>query len=45
MRTLGWINEICINEADADERAAQVSLMSEIYRKATRGDCLARSVR
>jgi hypothetical protein len=31
-----WIDQLCINQADNDERSAQVSLMSEIYKKAAR---------
>lgn len=30
-----WIDQLCINQADDDERSAQVSLMSEIYKRAT----------
>jgi hypothetical protein len=29
-----WVDAICINQKDPDERAQQVSLMSEIYRYA-----------
>jgi hypothetical protein len=31
-----WIDQLCINQADNEERSAQVSLMSEIYKKAAR---------
>lgn len=31
-----WIDSICINQADLTERAAQVQLMTSIYRKAQR---------
>jgi hypothetical protein len=31
-----WIDAICINQADIQERNAQVSLMAFIYRRATR---------
>ncbi|PSN63435.1 HET-domain-containing protein [Corynespora cassiicola Philippines] len=31
----GWIDQICINQADLDERASQVSLMRRIYKRAT----------
>ncbi|KAF2132910.1 heterokaryon incompatibility protein [Dothidotthia symphoricarpi CBS 119687] len=31
-----WIDQICINQSDNDEKSAQVGLMSEIYKKATR---------
>lgn len=31
-----WIDSICINQADISERAAQVKLMTSIYRKAKR---------
>jgi Heterokaryon incompatibility protein (HET) len=31
-----WIDSICINQANIGERASQVSLMREIYRKAKR---------
>jgi hypothetical protein len=34
-RTL-WIDAICVNQQDKVERAAQVSIMREIYQKATR---------
>ena len=30
-----WIDAICINQADLDERTAQVNLMGDIYRQAT----------
>ncbi|KAG8169933.1 hypothetical protein KVR01_000678 [Diaporthe batatas] len=31
-----WIDAICINQADPEERARQVALMSRIYRQASR---------
>lgn len=31
-----WIDQLCINQADNTEKAVQVGLMSEIYKKATR---------
>jgi hypothetical protein len=31
-----WIDSICINQADSDEKATQIPLMSQIYRGATR---------
>lgn len=34
-RTL-WIDAICINQSDDEERGSQVALMGEIYRSATR---------
>ncbi|KAF2629377.1 hypothetical protein BU25DRAFT_389536 [Macroventuria anomochaeta] len=34
-RTL-WIDQICINQWDLEEKAAQVALMRDIYRKCTR---------
>ena len=36
-RTL-WIDQLCINQANIDERNQQVSLMGEIYRKARQVD-------
>ena len=30
-----WIDAVCINQDDDDERSAQVSLMADIYKKAT----------
>jgi hypothetical protein len=30
-----WVDALCINQKDLDERAAQVRLMQDIYRKAT----------
>ncbi|KAJ4288119.1 hypothetical protein N0V90_012136 [Kalmusia sp. IMI 367209] len=30
-----WIDQICINQADIDERGSQVSLMRRIYKRAT----------
>ena len=34
-RTL-WIDQICINQKDADERSAQVTIMDSVYRSAQR---------
>lgn len=34
--TLLWIDCICINQADDDEKSSQVAMMSDIYRQATR---------
>ena len=34
-RTL-WIDQICINQINLDERSAQVTIMGEIYRHANR---------
>jgi hypothetical protein len=31
-----WIDSICINQVDIDEKATQIPLMSQIYRRATR---------
>jgi hypothetical protein len=30
-----WIDALCINQSDPDERAQQVSIMRNIYQKAT----------
>ncbi|KAF6805442.1 heterokaryon incompatibility protein [Colletotrichum sojae] len=30
-----WVDSVCINQADADERSCQVALMTEIYSRAT----------
>ncbi|KAK6603058.1 heterokaryon incompatibility protein [Botrytis cinerea] len=35
-RTLFWIDAICINQEDLDERSQQVPLMSTIYKNASR---------
>ncbi|KAF5026471.1 hypothetical protein F66182_1458 [Fusarium sp. NRRL 66182] len=34
--TLVWIDALCINQSDPTERSAQVSVMNQIYGKATR---------
>ena len=31
-----WIDAICINQADLDERSSQVALMADVYRRADR---------
>jgi hypothetical protein len=31
-----WIDQLCINQADNDEKAVQIGLMAEIYRRAKR---------
>ena len=30
-----WVDQLCINQGDTEERGAQVSIMGEIYNKAT----------